>query len=123
MDLHIIWWIVAALSVALIVSVSVSIHFYRRFRREVFRKRSQSSKYGKLTEQFLPLVEMFPWNPSNFRFLGTPIDGVQFEDDSIIFVEFKAANSQLSKLQRHIRDLVRDGKVDFRVIRVDYERT
>ena len=118
MDLHITWWIVVVLSVALVVSVSVSIHFHRRFKREVFRKRSQSSKYGKLTEQFLPLVEMFPWNPSNFRFLGTPIDGVQFEDDSIIFVEFKAANSQLSKLQRHIRDLVRDGKVDFRVIRV-----
>jgi predicted Holliday junction resolvase-like endonuclease len=63
-------------------------------------------------------VDRFPWDPSNFRFLGTPIDGVQFEDDRVILVEFKTGNSQLSKRQRHIRELVNDGKVDFEVIRV-----
>jgi predicted Holliday junction resolvase-like endonuclease len=83
-----------------------------------FRKRSQSSKYGNLREQLLPLADSFPWDPSNFRFLGSPIDGVQFEDDRIILVEFKAANSQLSQLQRHIRDLVSNGNVGFEVIRI-----
>ena len=118
MDIPIIWWTVAGLSVALALTLVAVLRLSRRLKLEVFRKRSQSSKYGKLTEQFLPLVDSFPWDPGNFRFLGTPIDGVQFEDDRIILVEFKAANSQLSPLQRHIRDLVGDGKVDFEVIRI-----
>ena len=118
MDIPIIWWTVAGLSVALALALVSVLQLYRRLKLEVFRKRSQSSKYGKLTEQFLPLVNSFPWDPGNFRFLGTPIDGVQFEDDRIILVEFKAANSRLSPPQRHIRDLVNDGKVGFEVIRV-----
>ena len=118
MDIPIIWWAVTGLSVALTLAIVTALQLSSRLKLEVFLRRSQSSKYGKLTEQFLPLVDSFPWDPGNFRFLGTPIDGVQFEDDRIILVEFKAANSQLSPLQRHIRDLVGDGKVDFEVIRV-----
>ena len=118
MDIPVIWWVVAGLSVALALALAAALQLYRRLKQERFRRRSQSSKYGKLTEQFLPLVDHFPWDPANFRFLGTPIDGVQFEDDRIILVEFKAASSRLSPLQRHIRDLVRDGKVAFEVIRV-----
>ena len=118
MDIPIIWWVAAGLSVALALALVAALQLYKRLKQELFRKRSQSSKYGKLTEQFLPLVDSFPWDPGNFRFLGSPIDGVQFEDDRIILVEFKAANSQLSPLQRHIRDLVNDGEVSFEVIRV-----
>ena len=118
MDIPIIWWVVAGLSIALALALAAALKLYKRLKQEVFLKRSQSIKYGKLTEQFLPLVDSFPWDPGNFRFLGTPIDGVQFEDDRIILVEFKAANSQLTPLQGHIRDLVGDGKVGFEVIRV-----
>ena len=118
MDIPIIWWVVAGLSVALALALVAALQLYRRLKLEVFRKRSQSSKYGNLTEQFLPLADNFPWDPGNFRFLGSPIDGVQFEDDRIILVEFKAANSRLSPPQRHIRNLVNDGKVGFEVIRV-----
>jgi predicted Holliday junction resolvase-like endonuclease len=118
MDIPIIWWVVAGLAIALALSLAGTMQLYKRLKQERFRKRSLSSKYGKLTEQFLPLVEMYPWDPSSFRFLGSPIDGVQFEDDRVILVEFKTGNSQLSRLQRHIRDLVKDGKVDFEVIRV-----
>tara|TARA_B100001013_G_C24362975_1_gene345057 strand:- start:299 stop:538 length:240 start_codon:yes stop_codon:yes gene_type:complete len=78
-----------------------------------------STRYGKLTEQFLPLVDSYPWNPSYFRFLGSPIDGVQFEDDKVIFVEFKSGKSKLSKNQRLIRDLVDAGHVEFKVVRLD----
>ena len=54
-----------------------------------------------------------------FRFLGAPIDGVQFEDDRIVLVEFKSGQSRLSSRQRRIRDLVREGRVEFREVRVD----
>ena len=118
MGIPIMWWVAAGLSVALALALVAALQLYKRLKQELFRKRSLSRKYGKLTEQFLPLVEKFPWDPSNFRFLGMPIDGVQFEDDRIILVEFKAANSQLSQLQRHIRDLVSNGNVGFEVIRI-----
>jgi predicted Holliday junction resolvase-like endonuclease len=92
---------------------------YSKLTKERFRNRSLSTKYGKLTEQFLPLVDSYPWDPSYFRFLGSPIDGVQFEADKVIFVEFKSGTSKLSKNQRVIRDLVDQGFVEFRVVRVD----
>ena len=118
MDISSIWWVVAGLSLALALTVLVALQLYKRLKQERFRSRSQSTKYGKLTEQFLPLTESYPWNPGSFRFLGSPIDGVQFEDDRIILVEFKAGNGQLSKLQRQIRNLVEAGRVDFEVIRL-----
>ncbi|MBR73817.1 MAG: endonuclease [Dehalococcoidaceae bacterium] len=84
-----------------------------------FQKRSQSSKYGKMTEQFLPFLEVFPWDPTNFRFLGSPVDGIQFEDDKVLFLEFKSSSSVLSSKQKNIKKLVDENKVFFEEIRID----
>src|SRR3989344_118580 len=78
-----------------------------------FSKSSQSVKYGKLTEQFIPFTKEFPFDSENFRFLGNPIDGIVFEDDKIIFAEFKAAGAQLSPKQRRIKDLVERKEVEW----------
>lgn len=110
-----------AIFLLVIFSLLILLQYIRTYRdlgKERFRTRSISTKYGKLTEQFLPLVDSYPWDPSAFRFMGSPVDGVQFENDKVIFVEFKAANSKLSRNQRHIRDLINAGKVTFEVIRV-----
>lgn len=82
------------------------------------RKRSQSVRYGRLTEQFMPFLESYPYNSNDFRFLGTPIDGVQFTEDAIVLVEFKAAGSQLSSRQRAIRKMVEEGAVRFEIHRI-----
>ena len=82
-----------------------------------FQQRSLSTTYGKITEQWFPLMEQYPYDPQGFRFLGSPIDGVQFEEDRIIFVEFKANRSQLAKNQRHFRELVEAGEVYFEEFR------
>lgn len=118
MDASLAFLSVLVLGLALGVAIFVVVNLYRRLAHEKFRNRSLSSKYGKLTEQFLPLVSTYPWDSGNFRFLGSPVDGIQFEDEKIILVEFKSGNSQLSKHQRHIRDIVKAGKVYFEVIRV-----
>ena len=76
-----------------------------------FSKSSQSVKYGKLTEQFIPFIEDFPFNPERFKFLGNPIDGVLFDDDLIVFCEFKTGNSALNQVQRRIKQLVEEKKV------------
>ena len=79
-------------------------------------KISQSTKYGQISEEFFPLEQSYPYESKNFKFLGNPIDGIQFNDDRIIIIEFKTNKSQLSQKQRHIRDLIINNKVDFELI-------
>ena len=114
-----LWWIVAGLALALAVAVLYSVRItgsYLRLRR---LRRGDAVRRGFTTEQWLPLTESYPWDPRNFRFLGAPIDGVQFEDDRVVLVEFKSGRSRLSDRQLRIRDLVKSGKVEFREVRVD----
>lgn len=103
--------------IILIVLVFLLFMLWRRAISKIqdlaFHKSSLSSRYGKMTEQFMPFLKDYPYDPQNFRFLGTPIDGIQFEDDKIIFMEFKAADSKLSPRQRQIAELVWQKKVEF----------
>jgi len=82
------------------------------------RKQSLSTKYGKMTEMFFPLLETYPYDHNNFRFIGSPIDGIQFEDDRVILVEFKIGESQLSTKQRRIRKMVAEKRVQFEEHRI-----
>ena len=75
------------------------------------RQRSLSAAYGRITEQWFPLMKAYPYDSANFRFLGTPVDGVQFEDDHIVFVEFKSNRSELSAQQKRLKRLIETGKV------------
>ncbi len=74
-------------------------------------KRSQSSIYGRITEQYAPFMKAYPFNPHKFRFIGEPIDGIQFEDNQIIFVEFKARGGALTTRQKMIKQLVQTKKI------------
>ncbi|HPM86000.1 MAG: Holliday junction resolvase-like protein [Candidatus ainarchaeum sp.] len=84
-----------------------------------FSKKSQSVKYGQLTEQWIPFSDKYPYNSQNFRFIGKPIDGISFEDDKIVFVEFKTNTSQLSETQRNVKELVENKKVEWLKFRID----
>jgi predicted Holliday junction resolvase-like endonuclease len=67
--------------------------------------------YGKTTEQHALFMKQYPYSIERFRYLGTPIDGIQFEDDQILFVEFKTTKSKLGAAQNRIKKLVKQGKV------------
>ena len=84
-----------------------------------FSKKSQSVKYGQLTEQWIPFSDKYPYNSQNFRFIGKPIDGISFEDDKIVFVEFKTNTSRLSDSQRKVKDLVDNKKVEWLKLKID----
>ncbi len=114
----------ALLVYAVLLLFVVAIFLLRQLRRDHIRlqseleslrfaKQSQSTKYGKLSEQFMPFLDHYPYNPQSFRFIGTPIDGIQFQDDKIIFMEFKTGGSQLSALQRQIKSLIQAGQVEW----------
>lgn len=84
----------------------------------LFDQKSQSVRFGKMSEQFMPFMESFPFNAGSFRFIGTPIDGIAFEDNEIVFCEFKTGKSFLSEKQKKIRDLVESKKIRWAEIRV-----
>ena len=91
---------------------------HKRVEELGFSKQSLSTKYGKMTEQFMPFLKSYPYDENNFRFLGTPVDGVQFENDKIVLVEFKTSESRLSARQKAIRELVKKGRVEFEEVRI-----
>ena len=108
----------AVLVILLVAAVRLAVSLRRDLEAERSSGRSRSTRYGQITEQFMPWAAGYPYDPSGFRFLGSPIDGVQFEDDRVILMEFKTGGSRLSPAQRRIRDLVRRGKVSFEEFRL-----
>lgn len=113
-----IYWLIASL-------IILTIFIYVLWRRSVrilkeikFAKASLSTKYGKMTEQFMPFLDNYPYDPYRFRFIGSPIDGIQFEDDRIIFVEFKTHTSRVTATQERIRHLVDNRQVVWEEYRI-----
>lgn len=110
---------------AIIGLITIIIALYLSWRRTVkllkatkFAKASLSTKYGKMTEQFMPFLKNYPYDSQSFRFIGTPIDGIQFNEDEVVFIEFKSATSQLSLKQKQIKDTINSKKVSFEEIRI-----
>jgi len=66
----------------------------------------------------MPFLRQYPYDAGNFRFIGTPIDGVQFENDKIVFVEFKTSTSQLSEKQKKIKEQIAAKKIIFEEFRI-----
>lgn len=83
------------------------------------QKKSSEVRTGKITEQIAPFLADYPLSPQTARFIGDPIDFVHFDEDKVTFVEVKSGKSQLNKKQRMIRDLIKEGKVEFTIYRVE----
>ena len=112
------WYVILSLATALVLTLIALFKLTSAYGRLRSQKRGGEVRRGFMTEQWLPLVTPYPWNPQNFRFLGSPIDGVQFEDDEIVFVEFKSGKSHLSSKQTNIKEMVNAGKVSFQEVRI-----
>jgi hypothetical protein len=71
-------------------------------------------RIGKLTsQQYHTFMKQYPYNPNNFRYLGDPIDGIQFEEDKILLVSFKTGNTLRTPEQEHIKNIVENGNVNW----------
>lgn len=86
--------------------------------------RSQAVIAGKVTENIVPYMPIFPYNPKDVRFIGSPVDLMVFDGAAegylrnVIFLEVKTGNSSLNQIQRQIRDAVLAGRVEWRELRV-----
>ncbi len=102
-----------------IIGLEQSLRFQEeQYKNLLSQKKSSEVRTGKITEQISPFLSDYPLNPKTARFLGDPIDFVHFDQDKVTFVEVKSGKSQLSKRQRQIRDMIKEGKVDFVIYRV-----
>ena len=73
---------------------------------------------GKFTEQLVPYFPDFKYDPTEVRFIGTPIDMVVFpglakgDPEEIVILEIKTGKSAgLTPAQKKIRQLIEDGMV------------
>ena len=87
-------------------------------RKMLSQKKSSEVRLGKIGENMAPFFLGWPYDPNKFRFLGNPIDGIQFDDDEVIFVEIKTGKARLTASQKSVKQLVQEGKVRFATFRV-----
>lgn len=89
--------------------------------------KSQSVTMGKMTEHVVPYLPGFGFNPSDARFIGSPIDLVVFdglgndEVKKIVFVEIKTGTSTLSTRERLVRDAIIERRVEWMEMKVSLE--
>jgi len=96
--------------------------YTRALRRDAVA-RSEAVTTGKVSEQLLPFLPGFPFNPKDARFLGSPVDLIVFDGladedvQRVVLVEVKTGNARLTTRERLIRDAVRAGHVEWLELR------
>ena len=86
---------------------------------------------GQIGEHLTPFIADFPYNPSECRFLGKPIDYVIFhnlhacsegfvsiEEVLIIIAEVKTGNAKLNARQKILRQAIENGQFAFKELRI-----
>jgi len=95
--------------------------------------RSRYVLKGKIAEHMVPLFsEIFPFNPSDARFIGAPIDYLIFDGYAavkdgnsenpitVFLADIKTGNATLNKTERKIKEAVEAGRVKWKTIRLDF---
>lgn len=95
--------------------------------RETAIKQSRAVLSGQLSEQIAPYMPDFPYKPTEARFIGKPVDFIVFKGmdekkiDEVVFVEVKTGQSQLSKVEKTLKEAIQNKKVDWYVYKVPEE--
>ncbi|MBI2547651.1 MAG: hypothetical protein HYW23_04405 [Candidatus Aenigmarchaeota archaeon] len=96
----------------------------QRIRKDAI-ERSARTLSGKTLEKLIPFLDRFQYDPHDLRWLGDPVDFIIFDGYSsekspkqIVFCEVKSGNSNLSKVQNEIKELVDKKKVRWSEFRI-----
>jgi predicted Holliday junction resolvase-like endonuclease len=80
-------------------------------------RRSRAVLAGLAAEQLAPYLPGFPFDPTELRFIGKPVDFLAFvgaskgKIEEVAFVEVKSGNAALSPVERSLREAVKSGRV------------
>ncbi len=92
-------------------------------------RRSRLVLGGKFSEQLAPYLPDFKYDPTDARFIGTPIDMLVFKGlsanapEEIIMLEIKSGEAGLSQQEKKIKELVENKKVRWELYRVPSDLT
>jgi predicted Holliday junction resolvase-like endonuclease len=119
--------VIIAIIIIFLSIVIIRAVFARRFKdwcaaetdeiRKTAISQSRAVLGGKFTEQLVPFFPGFKYDPTEVRFIGSPIDMVVFpglasgDPQEIVILEIKTNKSQLTPAQKKIRQLIENGMV------------
>lgn len=119
--------VAAGIAIGLLIAAIYVLWWKARYTRALRRDavaRSAAVTTGKISEQLLPFLPDFPFNPRDARFLGSPVDLIVFDGLAeervrrVVLVEVKTGRAGLSSRERLVRDAVRDGRVEWLELRL-----
>ncbi|MBM4188472.1 MAG: hypothetical protein FJ206_14310 [Gemmatimonadetes bacterium] len=109
----------AGLAAGLVALVYWRLTAVRAIRRDAVR-RSAAVIAGRVSEQLVPYLPGFEFNPKDVRFLGSPVDLVVFDGLStgtvarVVFLEIKTGGAGLSSREKEVRDAIHHRRVEWR---------
>lgn len=140
----IVWLLLVALVVAVLAGAVLGYLFMRRRRasrvqallddwirrprqavEEDAVRRSEAVLRGRITEHLAPLWPDFPYQWSDARFIGNPVDFVVFDGladvqqgraselRAVVLLDVKTGKAQLSREQRRIKRCLEEGRVSW----------
>ena len=112
---------------------SESVEKTQEIKKQKGRAASAHTTKGQILEKWCPFLEhpdIDPdWEAKNWQFMGQPIDYIIFDwrenkeinlaDGKVILLDVKSGKSQLTTKQRRIRDLIQEGRVEWKTIRLE----
>lgn len=92
-------------------------------------KKSRATIKGQLSEQLVPFFKGFPYNASDLKFFGNPIDYIcvvnmaeardtDIPIKEIVFMDIKTGKSVLTPVERKIKDAIINGRVEWETITI-----
>ena len=84
-------------------------------------KKSSEVRLGNISENVLPFLKELPYDGTNLRHLGQPIDFVYFDYDptpTITFVEVKSGAAKESKRQKLIKEAIRMNQIHYDLVQI-----
>ena len=90
--------------------------------------KSRAVTVGKVSEQLVPYLPGFGYNPKDARFLGSPVDFVVFDGldagalERVVFLEVKTGGAALSTRERQVRDAIASGRITWDELRISSKR-
>lgn len=100
-----LWVFFIGLLIGCLIGVGLS---YRKAVSPLQKKVDMAFFHSKDVEESM---KYYPFDKANFRFIGNPVAGIQFDDDQILIVLYGKENPAWTNTQDRVKTLVENGKV------------
>jgi len=125
-------FIIIALVIGYFIGKKITEHNLEKMipdiRAEAINK-SRAVLGGQFSEQLAPFLPNFPYNPTEARFIGKPIDFLVFKGmdekniTEVVFVEVKSGKARTNAVEKTLKDVIENKKISWAEYRIPEEIT